>query len=223
MKGGADIKDGDLKAGSSVDVNLGPVHGSTSASTSIGKSGYSTHNSESSSFGNSLGSSHNSSESVGKKGVSVRESKSQNLFGFKTEEHTRLDVNKKGVSFGDHSTIAGHKFGYSATIPNPGSAIKENLREFKHGSDEMTSNSAHLISAEAASVASQAAKLASSLGHFAERMANNVGKAMPKDMSKTAGELARNAGHLAVEAGKVAHDVGKVVVPLICEIAKLVK
>lgn len=254
IQGHGGVKKGDLKGGTAVDVNLGDLHASSSSEASIGKHGYSEHTSQSSSVGHVFGSSQEHSESVTSKGLSSHDRTTQNVFGARTteskgfhvggsglnstyersltvggvkmEQHSSIDVNKDGVSFGNHANIAGKRVGYSGTIPNPTHAMKHELNELKGGIDLAGSEGARVVAEEAANVANQTANLASRLSVFASSMARGANHMVPKDLDKLAGtaaKLAGDAAHVAVGAAKVANQVAKAVGPVVGEILKAIK
>ncbi|MCH9757095.1 MAG: hypothetical protein K0U37_07900 [Gammaproteobacteria bacterium] len=220
ITGGGGVQDGKAEGHVSANVDVGVVHGAASSSTRFGRSGLSTSTEDSHSIGSVLGSTHRHSEYWGMKGVSVQDSESHNLFGLRTERHTNLEVNQQGLSFGEHGKVAGHKLGYSVSIPNPARAMREGLEQLRGAAEAVVAGgAAHDVVKSATSMANQAAHLAEDVGHLAERLASHA----PKDLDKlasTAANLATNAAHVASEAGKVAKEVGHVVGPVVHAIVK---
>ncbi|MDF1678481.1 MAG: hypothetical protein P1U32_07295 [Legionellaceae bacterium] len=156
--------------------------------------------------------------------MSVTDDRESNLFGLKTEDHTRFGVDKKGVHFGEHGEVAGKKFGCSVDIPNPAHAIKKGLGQLKGAADYVvTPEMGREVMEALSTVTSEAQKLAEGVEQLAEGLAKGASKLAPKDLDKIASNAAKLAGgaaHLAKDAGHVAIEVGKVVGPVIGEVLK---
>lgn len=211
VKGGVAGSKDKVKGSVSTDVNLGALHGSSSAATEVGKSGFSTSKSDSSSLGGVLGSSHSQSTSLGSGGFSTNQSESHNVFGLKTGSSSHASVGKDGISFGEEAHIAGHNVGYSAHIPNPTGAMKSGLNDVKASAERAANNTPEALEKNAATFAEHTAKFAEDIGKWAEGLAGAVGGVIPDNIAEHARGFYERSGELCTDAGKL---FGEGVAPL---------